>query len=336
MHRALMLAAKGLGQVAPNPMVGAVIVHEGKIIGEGWHQAYGGPHAEVHAIAAVQDKRLLPQSTMYVSLEPCAHFGKTPPCADLIVEVGMQRVVIAQEDPFSLVAGKGIARLQAKGIEVTTGVLEAEASMLNRRFLTAQKNKRPYILLKWAQTEDGFIARDDGSSKWISGALARKLVHKWRAEEQGIMVGTGTALMDNPSLTVRDWPGRHPIRITFDRQGTLHKGLQLFDGSAPTLVFSTKPKDYPNAETLLFPPSAALKVALGMLFERGIHSVLVEGGAKLLHAFIAEGLWDEARVFTSPVRFGSGFRAPVMDDFELMREEKVEQDRLCYFFNKNY
>jgi len=239
MQRALELALRGKRAVAPNPMVGAVIVHEGQIIGEGWHQNYGGPHAEVYAIEAVKNPELLSESTMYVSLEPCAHHGKTPPCADLLCQVGIKRVVIAMQDPFSLVAGKGIQKLQERGIQVEVGLLDAEAKGLNKRFLKAHTAKRPFIVLKWAQTADGFIARADGSSRWITGPLSRQLVHKIRAEEQAIMVGTNTALCDNPTLTVRDWTGMHPTRVVLDRLQRLPEYLNIFNAEAPTLYYTT-------------------------------------------------------------------------------------------------
>lgn len=331
MHRALELAARGIRSVAPNPMVGAVIVHQGRIIGEGWHQKFGGPHAEVVAIESVQEPHLLPESTMYVTLEPCAHHGKTPPCADLICRVGMQRVVIAMEDPFALVAGKGIQKLIDQGIAVEVGLLGKEARKLNKRFITAHTLKRPYIVLKWAQTADGFLARKDGSSKWITGALSRQLVHKIRAQEQAIMVGTQTALIDNPALTVRDWIGPHPTRVVIDRQQKLPAKLTLFNGEAPSLYFTSKPRTLEGVETILLETQDSLNEVLGHLWENGLHSVLVEGGTALLQSFIKAGLWDEAFVFTAKSSFEEGIPAPELASNYLRYTEAIVEDTLAFY-----
>lgn len=331
MQRALELATRGIRCVAPNPMVGAVIVHEGRIIGEGWHQIYGGPHAEVMAIEAVEKPSLLPESTMYVTLEPCAHHGKTPPCADLICRVGIKRVVIAMQDPFSLVAGKGIQKLKDRGIEVEVGLFEAEARQLNKRFLTAHNLKRPYIILKWAQTADGFIARKDGTSKWITGALSRQWVHKIRAEEQAIMVGTQTALIDDPSLTVRDWVGPNPTRIVIDRMHKLPARLKLFNAEAPTLYYTGKPRKWEHADTVVLNPECSLPEILEDLWKRGLHSVLVEGGTALLQSFITADLWDEAFVFSAKSTFGDGIQAPVLGSNYLRNTQALEEDNLAFY-----
>jgi diaminohydroxyphosphoribosylaminopyrimidine deaminase / 5-amino-6-(5-phosphoribosylamino)uracil reductase len=238
MQRALDLAALGRGTVSPNPMVGCVIVHQNKIIGEGYHQQYGGAHAEPNAINSVRDKDLLSQSTLYVTLEPCAHWGKTPPCANLLIEMKVRKVVIATKDANPEVGGKGIYLLKEAGIEVITGVLEDQARELNKRFFTSMEKQRPYVILKWAQTRDGFIARENFDSKWISNSYSRQLVHKWRSEEDAIMVGTQTARYDNPMLNVRDWTGRNPLRIVLDRHMSLKSELHLFDGSQPTLRYN--------------------------------------------------------------------------------------------------
>ncbi len=303
MARALELAALGLGSVAPNPMVGCVIMHDNKIIAEGWHQQFGGPHAEVNAVRAVADPATIANSTIYVSLEPCSHYGKTPPCADLLVELKPARVVVANMDPNPKVAGNGIKRLQAHGIEVDCGVLEAEGRMLNRRFFTMMEQKRPYIILKWAQTADGFIARKNYDSKWISNTLSRKLVHKWRSEEQAILVGHNTALHDDPSLTTRDWPGQSPLRIALDPKGRLPASLKLFSDGQETLHISNNEQQ--DAENYL-------KSTLDTLYEKGIASVIVEGGSHTLQQFIDFGLWDEARVFTANTHFIKGIAAPVL------------------------
>lgn len=311
MRRALELAALGLGRVSPNPMVGCVIVHEGKIIGEGYHQAYGGPHAEVHAVDAVADQRLLKEATAYVTLEPCAHWGKTPPCANLLVEKGLKKVVIAAVDSNPLVGGKGIAILRDAGIEVVTGLLEREARWQNRRFFTQIEKKRPYVILKWAQTQDGFVARKDFSSKWISGSLSRQLVHKWRTEEDSIFVGKNTALYDNPQLDARDWVGKNPLRIVLDSRLELPETLNLFDRSAPTLCFNSKKSHVEdNLELVEVEHEFTVAVLLKELQSRKIQSLIVEGGSHVLAQFISSGLWDEARVFTSQTKFGDGIPAP--------------------------
>ncbi|MEO1653709.1 MAG: bifunctional diaminohydroxyphosphoribosylaminopyrimidine deaminase/5-amino-6-(5-phosphoribosylamino)uracil reductase RibD, partial [Bacteroidota bacterium] len=238
MRRTLELASMGQGKVSPNPLVGAVIVWNQKIIGEGWHNKYGEAHAEVNAIQSVTDPTLLSESSIYVNLEPCSHHGKTPPCADLLIKHQFKKVCIAHMDPNPLVAGNGVAKLQEAGIEVELGILEEEAQYLNRRFLRFMKDQRPYVIFKWAETADGFMARENFDSKWISNLLSRKLVHKWRAEEDGIMVGKNTARWDNPKLTVRDWSGKNPIRIVIDRQLELSPSLHLFDQQTPTICYN--------------------------------------------------------------------------------------------------
>jgi diaminohydroxyphosphoribosylaminopyrimidine deaminase/5-amino-6-(5-phosphoribosylamino)uracil reductase len=333
MRRALELAALGRGSVSPNPMVGCVIVHEGQIIGEGWHRKYGGPHAEVNAVAEVEDKALLAESTAYVTLEPCSHFGKTPPCADLLIGHRIKRVVVCNVDTNPLVGGKGIAKLRQAGIEVQTGLLEAEGRMLNRRFFTFMEKQRPYILLKWAETADGFIARPDYSSKWISNVEARRLVHKWRAEEDAVLVGTNTALYDNPRLNVRDWTGEDPIRIVVDRFLRLPAGLHLFDQTQTTLCYNLlEDKSYEYVQYIkLDDVEGFLAAMLEDMYRRKVASVLVEGGAALLNLFIGAGLWDEARVFRSPVAFGDGIMGPALRG--AVTAQKVEiGDNLLYVY----
>lgn len=314
MTRALALAKNGKGQVSPNPMVGCVVTYKGRILGEGWHQQYGGPHAEVNALQAVEETSLLPHSTVYVTLEPCSHHGKTPPCADLLIKKKVKRVVVATTDPNPKVSGRGIERLKQAGIEVTTGVLTAEAQEINRRFFTAQVAKRPYILLKWAETADGFIARSDGDSKWISNELARQWVHKTRTEEDGILVGSGTALADNPMLTARDWPGTNPTRIVLDRSARLAANLNLFDGSVPTRWYTcTASQGIGAAEHVRVDRERFLENVLQDLFQQGIHSILVEGGTQTINAFLTEGLWEEAYQFISETTFGEGISAPKLN-----------------------
>lgn len=313
MQRALELAELGGRAVMPNPMVGAVIVCDGKIIGSGYHTKFGQAHAEVEAVRSVSDKELLSRSTLYVTLEPCNHFGKTPPCVDLILEHRIPHVVIATRDPFKEVNGKGIARLIEAGVKVEEGVLEKEAQELNKRFFTAHTLQRPYVILKWAETRDQFIARTDGSSKWISSEESRKLVHTWRSEEMAIMVGTNTASIDDPELTVRLVTGENPQRIVLDRECRLPKNLKLFDGSVSTLIFNAHINE--SAQNLEFiKTDLELKNILKELYSRNIISLFVEGGAKLLSSFLDLSLWDEARVFQSRETFGNGIKAPKLTE----------------------
>lgn len=324
MERALQLAEYGRGAVSPNPMVGCVIVHEGRIIGEGWHRAYGGPHAEVRAIEDADAKgnsHLLPQATAYVTLEPCSHTGKTPPCADLLVSRQLKKVVICNNDPNPLVSGRGIRRIREAGIEVECNLFEARGLELNKRFFTAMTLKRPYVILKWAETADGFLGYDAGSPVQISGALSGMRVHQWRTEEDSIMVGYKTALMDNPRLNVRHWTGTNPVRIVTDRRLQLPPHLHLLDNSQSTIVVNydretgipTEPERY------ALPSTAYLKIdrerdeiaqLLAGLHQRKIHSVLVEGGAAVINAFFESGLWDEIRRCQGKLTIGHGVAAP--------------------------
>lgn len=317
MQRCLDLAKLGERRVAPNPMVGSVVVHDGLIIGEGFHRKWGQAHAEVNAIASVKQTELLSQSTLYVNLEPCSHHGKTPPCADLIVENRIPRVVVGTIDPFSEVAGRGIERLRQNGCEVVVGVLENECLELNRRFFTFHQKKRPYIILKWAETADGLVdtdrtEADHGQPTWITNEMARIAVHKQRASEQAILIGTETALKDNPSLTVRDWFGEQPLRIVADRFHRIDTHSNLFDGKAPTLcVTNSKNSNKQQAEFLIVPnESDVIDTTLEHLYNNGIQSVIIEGGPTMLQSFINRNLWDEAHVYIGQLSFGSGIRAP--------------------------
>jgi diaminohydroxyphosphoribosylaminopyrimidine deaminase/5-amino-6-(5-phosphoribosylamino)uracil reductase len=311
MRRALELAEMGRGRVSPNPLVGCVIIVDDEIIGEGYHERYGRPHAEANAVAAVRNPDLLEKATVYVTLEPCAHVGKTPPCADMLVSKKVREVIIAAVDSNPLVRGKGIAKLRDAGISVTTGVLEKEARSQNRRFFTQIEKKRPYILLKWAQTRDGFVARSDYDSKWISNIHSRQLVHRWRAEEDAVLVGTKTAHYDNPRLNVRDWSGRDPLRIVIDKQLTLDPNGHLFDRTQPTICYNLiKEEVQQNLHFVKLTPDFQVGDLLADLHSRKIQSVLVEGGSILLQHFISQDLWDEARVFTGDVAFGSGIPSP--------------------------
>ena len=311
MMRCLQLAAMAEGQTSPNPMVGAVIVHDGKIIGEGYHHRAGEPHAEPNAIASVRDESLLKEATMYVSLEPCSHWGKTPPCADLIVRKGLKRVVIATLDPNPKVAGRGVKILQDAGIEVTVGVLDEEARWLNRRFMTVQEKHRPYVILKWAETEDGIIdvcrtEKGNGPIK-ISNSVTKTLNHQVRVEEDAIMVATNTALLDDPHLTVTKWTGKNPVRVLLDRTLRVSADYRIFDEAAKTIVFTNAQCTMHNAQFgdnvefvgVDFEGDIVQEV-MDELYKRGIMSIIIEGGAKWLQTVIDSGLWDEARVERGP------------------------------------
>lgn len=321
MRRCIQLARCGEAGAAPNPMVGAVVVCDGRIIGEGYHRRCGGPHAEVNAIGSVRKKHLLSRSTIYVSLEPCSHYGKTPPCTDLIIRNGIPRVVVGCADPFAKVNGAGIKKLQDAGCEVVVGVLEQECQELNRRFFTFHQKHRPWITLKWAQSEDGFMDRlrkEDEEPTHFSNALTQTLVHRLRARHQAILVGTRTALWDNPTLTTRYWHGNNPLRLTIDRHNSLPPTLHLKDGNIPTVIYTQE----------------NLQEILSDLYNRGIQSLLVEGGAKLLQAFINEGLWDEAYIETAPFSLKQGIAAPLLPDRQLESERHMGRQILKHFLNK--
>ena len=336
----LQLAKQGMRNVAPNPTVGAVLVYQDTIIGKGVTSAYGGNHAEVNCINSVKDEdiSLIAKSTLYVSLEPCAHFGKTPPCADLVIKHKIPKVVVSCIDSFSEVSGKGIARMEAAGIDVTVGVLEKEALELNKRFFTFHTKKRPYIILKWAQTQDGYIDIDRNSStnmdNWITTPASKKLVHQWRAEEQSIMVGTNTALNDNPSLTVREVEGNNPTRIVLDMDLRLPENLHIFDKTVPTLVINKlKNETSPNLEFIqINADKNLLTQILQELYNRDIQSVIIEGGAQILNSFITQKLWDEARVFTGKKTFKKGLQAPKIDKSSKFTTQ-IDSDVLTTYFN---
>lgn len=325
MQRALELAARGMGAVAPNPMVGCVIVHNNRIIGEGWHRQFGGPHAEVHAIESVTNRSLLPDATLYVSLEPCNHFGKTPPCSNMIIEAGIRNVVIATKDSFSKVSGAGIKHLEAHGVRISIGILEAEARHLNRRFFTYHEKKRPYIILKWAQSADGFMDRlrtagDKGQFK-LSGKEAHTLLHRYRSEEAAILVGRTTIEVDNPQLTTRIWPGKHPLRVVLDPHKRLSSEYTVFSDGQPSwrMTFDTPEMERTDAVKPCS-ETAYLNEVLMHLYEAGIQSVLVEGGRFTLDAFIKEQLFDEVRVFISDITLGAGLPAPALPDGAYTRQ----------------
>lgn len=337
--RALQLARCGAGSTSPNPMVGAVIVCDGRIIGEGYHIRAGQPHAEVNAVNSVKecDRGLLPRSTMYVTLEPCSHYGKTPPCCDLIISRGIARVVIAATDSNAQVNGAGIDRMRTAGIDVTVGLLEEESRRLNGAFFTFHQKKRPYVTLKWAQSSDGYIdrLRSAGEPLRISDSVSGVFVHKLRAEHDAILVGTRTALLDNPSLNVRHWSGRSPLRLVVDRQGVLPMNLRLFDGSVPTVVF-TENKSCgvgKNIEHVLLDFSVdIIPQIMECLHDRKINSLLVEGGALLLQSFLDSGIWDSVRVEVNPkLVVGDGIAAPRLENAVKISEENCGSNIVSFF-----
>ena len=341
MQRCIELAQLGAGNVSPNPMVGAVIVCDGNIIGEGYHEQYGKAHAEVNAVNQVlaefdNAEDLLKKSTIYVSLEPCAHYGKTPPCADLIIKHQIPKVVVGCRDPFDQVNGKGIEKLQAAGVEVVNGVLEAECQWLNRRFFTRVKKQRPYIILKWAQTNDGFFAPADNSQLWITGEESRRLVHKWRSEEDAILIGKNTAAIDDPKLNTRFWPGKSPKRVVIDRRLELGHHLNIYDQSVETLIFNEVKTDIKGKIKYIALEDFDRFVPQYILFQlylQDLQSVIIEGGVHTLNSFIEAGLWDEARIFTGQAILVQGTKAPCINGIT-SNELLLGTDRLKILFNK--
>ncbi len=342
MYRCLVLAKKGLGLTYPNPLVGSVVVFKDRIIGEGWHQRSGEPHAEVIAINSVKNISLLPKSTLYVNLEPCSHYGKTPPCADLIVKMKIKNVVIGTIDFNDVVSGKGIAHLKENGCKVKIGVLEKECVKINRRFFTYHKMKRPYVILKWAETKDGFIypgITKDNSKKpiWISNEYSRQMVHKWRTEDQAFLVGTTTAIKDNPSLTARNYYGKSPIRIAIDKDLNIPEKYHFYDGTCQTIIFTNRRSSYPKVKNLHFVELDFTKNTnnqiLKYLFKIGVQSIIIEGGAKTLQSFIDSNLWDEARVFVGNNNFKIGIYSP---DFtgKIVSSRNILKDVLSVYENE--
>ncbi len=340
MQRCLDLAKNGLGTTYPNPLVGSVVVFNDKIIGEGWHRKAGEPHAEVNAIDAVKDKSLLSKSTLYVNLEPCSHYGKTPPCSLLIVQMKIPNVVVGTIDYNSEVHGKGITYLKKNGCNVTIGVLEKECNILNHRFFTFHQKKRPYIILKWAQTKDGFIYPDINSGNeskpvWISNNYSQQLVHKWRTEEESIMVGTNTVLIDNPKLNARTYFGRSPIRITLDKYLKIDKKYYFIDNEIDTIVFIDKNTQV-NDEKVFFERIDFSRNVVGQILEilhkKEIQSIIIEGGTITLQHFIDAGLWDEARVFTGNAIFNNGIKAPKIKG-KKRKELQISTDKLRIYTN---
>ncbi|WP_394351616.1 bifunctional diaminohydroxyphosphoribosylaminopyrimidine deaminase/5-amino-6-(5-phosphoribosylamino)uracil reductase RibD [Spongiivirga citrea] len=340
MRRCLELAKKGIGNTYPNPSVGCVVVYDNKIIGEGFTSEYGGPHAEVNAIENVHDKSLLKKATLYVTLEPCSHFGKTPPCADLIIRHEIYQVVIGTIDLNQKVSGKGVEKLREAGCNVQVGCLEDECKEHHKRFLTYHNKKRPYIILKWAESADGFIAPEDSTREkkepvWITNTKSRQLVHKWRSEEQAILVGTKTVLKDNPSLTTRDWSGKSPIRIVIDRSNKITKDAAVFKGDTKTIVVCEN-NSTDNLEYLTFEPidfsKEISKQLCEVLVKHQILSVIIEGGSKTIQTFIDANLWDEARVFKGKITFKNGIKAPLISTSS-SESLNIDQDLLSIYTN---
>ncbi|MBT6978774.1 MAG: bifunctional diaminohydroxyphosphoribosylaminopyrimidine deaminase/5-amino-6-(5-phosphoribosylamino)uracil reductase RibD [Flavobacteriales bacterium] len=340
MRRCFEIAKQGASSVAPNPMVGCVITHNDKIIGEGYHQRYGESHAEVMAINSIANPELLPEATLYVNLEPCAHHGKTPPCADLIIEKKLKKVVVSNLDPYVEVAGKGLQRIREAGIEIDFEVLEKEGRWLNRRFFTHHEENRPYIILKWAQTNDGFLdyhrQEDDGSEPLkISGDEMNRVVHRWRSEESSILVGKNTAALDNPSLTTRLWPGDDPLRLVIDPQLQLKDSLKMFQDGKPLWVFNAL-KEYCEGEVCYVrisdPENFPLEISRH-LAQNTIQSVIIEGGSNTLNRFVSANLWDEARIITSPMRIGSGIPTPEVTG-KIFSSEMIGNDLLQVYLNE--
>ena len=331
MQRCLDLAENALGKTYPNPIVGCVIVHEGKIIGEGWHKKAGDAHAEVNAINSVKDKTLLSASTLYVSLEPCVHYGKTPPCSELIIKHKIPHVVVGCKDLYSKVSGKGIQSMCESGINVDVGVLEDQCIESHKRFFTFHNKKRPYIILKWAETKDGFIAPEKqklGEPFWITSKESKTLVHKWRSQESSILIGANTAKLDNPSLTVRLWYGNNPLRIVIDENLKLNNNLNIFNNSAKTLVFNNKKNIvFDNIEYCMIDFNSIHQEIMKSLYNKGVHSLIIEGGRETLQSFIDIGLWDEARVFVGNKNLENGVHAPKIKE-KFISEEMVSSDLL--------
>ena len=330
-QRTFYLAKKGIGKVAPNPLVGCVIVKNNKIIGEGYHKEYGDKHAEINAINNVSNKKEIEGSSVYINLEPCNHFGKTPPCSDALVKLKPKEVIISNKDPNPLTNGKSIKKLIDNNINVRSNILKEEGKELNKRFFKNQIKKLPFIILKWAQTSDGFIAKSDGSSKWISNDISRTLVHKWRSEELGILVGAKTVNSDNPKLNVRSWDGKDPIRVIIDPNNRSSNKNDILSDTLPTLIYNKKRESKVQNKQFVRLLEFNLLNILKDILSRGISSIIVEGGSFTLQSFIENNLWDEARVFVSDGKFKNGIKAPKI---KLSNPQKIGSDQL--YLLKNY
>ena len=338
MQRCVDLAYLGQGNVSPNPMVGCVIVKNGLIIGEGYHSQFGGKHAEIKAIESVIDQKEIENSTVYISLEPCVHHGKTPPCVHELINRKIKTAVIGSRDSNPIVGGKGIESLKRVGIEVIENILEEECRKLNKRFFTFHEKRRPYVILKWAQTSDGYLDKNreigEKGVNWISSPESKVLVHKWRSEEQSILVGRNTILNDNPSLTVREISGKNPTRIVIDSQLQLSKDVNIFSKDAPTLVFNRLKNDKIDGVEWIKISETSTKHILDELFKRNIQSVLVEGGSRTLQYFIIDNVWDEARVIVGDVKFGDGIKAPVMNKVPSRAHQFSNHDTIYYYHRR--
>ena len=335
MQRCVDLAYLGQGNVSPNPMVGCVIVKNGLVIGEGYHSEYGGKHAEIKAIESVIDQKEIENSTVYISLEPCVHHGKTPPCVHELINQKIKTAVIGSRDSNPIVGGKGIEYLKRSGIEVIENVLEEECRKLNKRFFTFHEKRRPYVILKWAQTSDGYLDKnretDEKGINWISSPESKVLVHKWRSEEQSILVGRNTILNDNPSLTVREISGKNPTRIVIDSQMQLSKDVNIFSNDAPTLVFNRIQNKKLDGVEWIKIQETSTKYILEELYKRNIQSVLVEGGSRTLQYFIIDNVWDEARVIVGDIKFGDGVKAPIINKVPVRAHQFSDHDTIFYF-----
>ena len=330
-QRTFYLAKKGIGKVAPNPLVGCVIVKNNNIIGEGYHKEYGDKHAEINAINSVSNKKEIEGSSVYINLEPCNHFGKTPPCSDALVKLKPKEVIISNKDPNPLTNGKSIKKLIDNNINVRSNILKEEGEELNKRFFKNQIKKLPFIILKWAQTSDGFIAKSDGSSKWISNDISRTLVHKWRSEELGILVGAKTVNSDNPKLNVRSWDGKDPIRVIIDPNNRCSNKSDVLSDTLPTLIYNKKRESKVQNKQFVRLLEFDLINILKDILSKGISSIMVEGGSFTLQSFIENNLWDEARVFVSDGKFKNGIKAPKI---KLSSPQKIGSDQL--YLMKNY
>ena len=338
MQRGLLLAKLGAGAVSPNPMVGCVIVHEGKIIGEGWHQKYGEAHAEVNAVNSVFDKSMLSESEVYVTLEPCSHFGKTPPCADLLIKHQVKKVYVCNHDPNPLVAGKGIEKLRQAGIEVEVGLLEGQGRELNKRFFTFIEKKRPYIILKWAESADGFIAKPNYEAVQISNLLSRRFVHKMRSEADAILVGTNTARYDNPKLDTRFWTGKNAIRVVIDKQFSLPQNLYLFDNSQITICFNSLENNQIDNNTYIKINNdlPLEEFIIEEMYQRKIQSIIIEGGTILLQSFIDLGLYDEAVILKTQKLLSEGITAPKIDKSIVLKDHLGDNEMFCLTKSVSY
>lgn len=334
MARCIQIAQNGLGSTYPNPFVGSIIVHSNTIIGEGYTSVYGGPHAEVNAVNSVKNQSLLKDATLYVTLEPCSHYGKTPPCCDMVIAKNFKRVVIGTLDPFAEVNGQGYLRLLENGIDVTLGVLEEECKELNRRFFTFHQEKRPYIILKWAQTQDGYMGHDD-VQKWITNKYSRQLVHEWRTEEQAILVGKKTALVDNPQLNTRYWEGKNPLRLSIDKFLAIPRNFHLYDQSVPTVIFNAiEDSEVENLKLVKIDFDAnIIPPILDYLYHSNIQSLIVEGGSDTIQKFVDMNLWDEARILSSNTFWNEGILAPIVRG-KRVSQQKIMNDHLTVIRNK--